>query len=309
MTRIIEAVPNVSEGRRADVIEALARAFGSPPGVVLLDTSSDPSHNRTVFTAIGDSAALEEAALALFEQAVRLIDLRRHRGEHPRIGAVDVLPFVPIEGVSMEECVALARSLGKKVAERFAVPIFLYEEAAMQPGRSDLAAIRKGEFEGLAEKMKDPLWRPDFGPALPHPSAGASVVGARVPLIAFNVNLGTKRLEVAKAIARAVRASSGGLRYVKALGIDLQEKGEVQVSMNLTDYRKTPMHRAFEMVRLEAERYGVPVVGSEIVGLVPSEALLAAAEHFLRLINFAREQVLEEKLRKALEEKAGSSPG
>jgi len=297
---LIEAVPNVSEGRRPEVIRALADAFASSPGVRLLDISSDPAHNRTVLTGVGDPQGLEQAALALFAAAIRLIDLRQHRGEHPRIGAVDVLPFVPIEEVTMEECVALARRVGERAARELSIPVFLYEEAASDPRRADLAAIRKGEFEGLKEKLADPLWKPDFGPSAPHPSAGASVVGARAPLIAFNVNLGTDRLEVAKAIAKAVRASSGGLRFVKALGIDLAEKKQVQVSMNLTDYRKTPLFRAFELVRLEAERHGVPVVGSEIVGLVPQEALNASAEHFLRLIDFRRDQVLEERIRKAL---------
>lgn len=300
MAPIIEAVPNVSEGRRTEVIRALADAFASAPGVRLLDISSDPAHNRTVLTGVGDPAGLESAALALFGAALQYIDLRQHQGEHPRIGAVDVLPFVPIEDVTMEDCVALARRVGERVACELGIPIFLYEEAASDPRRVDLAAIRKGEFEGLTEKLADPSWKPDFGPSVPHPTAGASVVGARAPLIAFNVNLGTDRIEVAKAIAKAVRASSGGLRFVKALGIDLAEKKQVQVSMNLTDYRKTPLFRAFELVRLEAERYGVPVVGSEIVGLAPQEALLASAEHFLRLIEFRRDQVLEEKIRKAL---------
>jgi glutamate formiminotransferase len=281
------------------VIRELAEAFASAPGVRLLDVSSDPAHNRTVLTAVGDPAGLEQAARALFGRALQHIDLRQHQGEHPRIGAVDVLPFVPIEDVTMEDCVALARRVGEQVAQEFGIPVFLYEEAASDPGRADLAVIRRGEFEGLAQKLADPFWKPDFGPPAPHPRAGATVVGARPPLIAFNVNLGTDRVEVAKAIAKSVRASTGGLRYVKALGIDLAEKKQVQVSMNLTDYRRTPIFRAFELVRLEAERYGVPVVGSEIVGLVPQEALTATAEHFLRLIDFRRDQVLEEKIRKA----------
>jgi len=302
--KIVEAVPNISEGRRENVVQEIAAAFGSVPGVVLLDVSSDASHNRTVLTAVGEPDALVDAALALYASALDHIDLRTHRGEHPRLGAVDVFPFVPIENVDMQECVALARRVGHEVATRLNIPVFLYEEAALDPARTDLAAIRKGEFEGLAAKLRDPAWKPDFGPKAPHPSAGATVIGARVPLIAFNVNLGTDRLDVAKAIAKSVRHSSGGLRFVKALGIDLAEKKQVQVSMNLTDYRKTPIFRAFELVRLEAERYGVPVVGSEVVGLVPAAALFDSADHFLRLIDFEREQVLEDRVRKALESRA-----
>jgi glutamate formiminotransferase / 5-formyltetrahydrofolate cyclo-ligase len=293
----IESIPNVSEGRRPDVVERLARAIRNTPGVRLLDHSSDTSHNRSVFTLAGDATALKQATLALFAEALNSIDLRQHRGEHPRLGAVDVVPFVPIEGVTMTDCVALAREVGAAVAERFGVPVFLYEEASANPARKNLEDIRRGEFEGLATKMASAGWAPDFGPSSPHPSAGASVIGARMPLIAYNINLNTDRLDVAKKIAAAVRHSSGGLRFVKAMGVKLDDRNLVQVSMNLTNYEKTPIFRAFEMVKREAARYGVTILESEIVGLVPSAALMGAAEFYLQLERFSEDQVLEKKLR------------
>jgi glutamate formiminotransferase len=233
----------------------------------------------------------------LFEAALPRIDLRTHRGEHPRLGAIDVVPFVPIEGVTMDQCVALARDVGATIAERFGVPVYLYEEASANPARKNLEDIRRGEFEGLADKMRQDGWVPDFGPRVPHPSAGASVVGARMPLIAYNINLNTNRLDVAKKIAAAIRQSSGGLRYVKAAGFMLEDRNIVQVSMNLTNYQKTPMFRVFEMVKCEAERYGVSILESEIVGLVPSAALMSAAEFYLQIEGFGPEQVLENKLK------------
>jgi glutamate formiminotransferase len=295
--RTIECIPNVSEGRRADVVARLAEAIRSTPGVHLLDQSSDASHNRSVFTLVGDAEPLTSAILSLFEQAVAAIDLRTHRGEHPRLGAVDVVPFVPIEGVTMAECVALAKAVGAAVADRFGVPVYLYEDASARPERRNLEDIRRGEFEGLAARMSAPEWAPDFGPARPHPSAGASVVGARMPLIAYNINLDTDRVDVAKKIAAAIRHSSGGLRYVKAMGVKVEDRNLAQVSINLTNYQKTPMFRVFEMVRREAERYGVSILESEIVGLVPSAALTASAEFYLQLERFSAEQVLENKLR------------
>ena len=294
---IIESIPNVSEGRRPEVIARLADAIRSTPGVRLLDYSSDPSHNRSVFTLVGDADAITRATLALFEVAVTAIDLRTHTGEHPRLGAVDVVPFVPIEDVTMEECVALARTVGAAVAERFGVPVFLYEEASANPARKNLEDIRRGEFEGLASKMKSAEWAPDFGPAAPHPSAGASVIGARMPLIAYNINLNTNRLDVARKIAAAIRHSSGGLRHVKAAGFMLEDRGIVQVSMNLTNYQKTPIFRVFEIVKREAERYGVTILESEIVGLVPSAALMSAAEFYLQIEGFGPQQILENKLK------------
>ena len=294
---IIESIPNVSEGRRPDVIGELVRVIEAVPGVRLLDHSSDASHNRSVFTLLGDAVALKAATLALFEAALARIDLRSHQGEHPRLGAVDVVPFVPIEGATMADCVSLAQDVAATVADRFAVPVYLYEEAANHPARRNLEDIRRGEFEGLAAKMASPGWTPDFGPSRPHDSAGASVIGARMPLIAYNINLTTDRLDVARKIAAAIRHSSGGLRYVKAMGIMLEDRRIAQVSMNLTNYQKTPIFRVFEMVKREAARYGVGILESEIVGLVPSAALLSAAEYYLQVEGFNAGQVLENRLR------------
>ena len=294
---IVECVPNVSEGRRREVVESIVGAVSGVPGVRLLDHSSDSAHNRSVLTMAGEPVAMKAAVLALFEVAVRTIDLRSHRGEHPRLGAVDVVPFVPIEGVTMAECVALARETASDIASRFEVPVFLYEAAATTPARTNLEDIRRGEFEGLAEKMAAPAWAPDFGPSRPHPTAGATVVGARMPLIAFNINLATDRLDVARRIAAAIRHSSGGFRYVKAMGIALEDRGIVQVSINLTNYEQTPIFRVFEAVRREASRYGVHVLESEIIGLVPAAALVGAAEYFLQIARFSADQVLETRLR------------
>jgi glutamate formiminotransferase len=294
---IIECIPNISDGRRPAVLDACAAAIRQT-GVHLLDVKPDAAHNRTVFTFAGEPAAVRLAVLALFEQAVGAIDLRTHTGEHPRLGAVDVVPFVPIEGVTMAECVALARTVGEEVARRFGVPVYLYEEAASSPGRHNLEDIRRGQFEGLATKMQQPEWAPDFGPATPHVTAGASVMGARTALIAYNVNLATNRLDVAKKIAAALRHSSGGLRFVKAMGIELADRGIVQVSMNLTNADKTPIFRVFELVKREAARYGVSVLDSEIIGLVPASALTATAAWYLQMEDgFSSDQILENKLR------------
>ena len=292
----IECVPNISEGRRADVIDGLATTLRAVPGLRVLDVQSDATHNRSVFTLAGTAEAMSEGIPKLFEGAIAAIDLRTHKGEHPRLGAVDVVPFIPIEGVTMEACVALAKAIAADVAKRFALPVYLYEDASANPARKNLEDIRRGEFEGLAAKMAQPAWVPDFGPATPHVSAGASVIGARMPLIAYNINLATNRLEVAKKIAAAIRMSSGGLRFVKAMGIPLEDRGIVQVSMNLTNYEKTPMYRVFDLVKREAERYGVQVLESEVVGLVPSAALTQTAEYFLRLERFSSGQILENKL-------------
>jgi glutamate formiminotransferase / 5-formyltetrahydrofolate cyclo-ligase len=297
--RLIESVPNISEGRRPEVIEAAAAALRAAPGLRVLDVQSDPDHNRTVLTVAGDDEALLKGLHGLFDVAVQRIDLRGHQGEHPRVGAVDVVPFIPIEGAAMVDCVGLARRLGQAVAERHGLPVFLYEEAATAPHRRNLEDIRRGQFEGLAAKLRDPAWAPDFGPAAPHASAGASVVGARMPLIAYNINLGTADLEVARRIAKAVRHSSGGYRHVKAMGVMLEQRKLAQVSINMTDFKRTPLHRVFETVRSEAERHGVHVVGSEIVGLVPAEALFDAADHYLRLEAFSPAQVLERKIRES----------
>jgi glutamate formiminotransferase len=296
MRTIIECVPNVSEGRDRNSIDAMAAAVREAPGVRLLDVSSDAAHHRSVLTFVGDAPAIRAGVLALFRAVLPRIDLRTHRGEHPRMGAVDVVPFIPVRGSTVEECVALSREVGAAIAAEFGVPVFLYEDSASAEHRRNLADVRKGQFEGFAEKMKDPRWVPDFGPAAPHPSAGAVAVGARPFLIAYNINLGTRDLAVADRIAKAIRHISGGFRYVKAMGVELADRGLVQVSINMTNFRKTPLHRVFDCVRAEADRHGVPVVGSEIVGLSPADALYAAAEHYLRLEGFSAEQVLETKL-------------
>lgn len=291
--KIVECVPNFSEGRRPEVVREIVAAVESVPGVQLLDYSSDPSHNRSVLTFIGEPAPVKEAAFRAIAKAAELINMEEHRGEHPRIGATDVVPFVPVLGVTMADCVALARELGAEVAEKLRIPVYLYEEAATRPDRRNLADIRRGEYEGLKREIHLPERCPDFGEPVMHPTAGATVIGAREFLIAYNINLGTPDVSIAKKIARVVRASSGGLMYVKALGIKLGDRNLAQVSMNLTNFKKTPMHVVFNLVKSEADRYGVPIVGSEIVGLVPLDALLAAAEHYLRIENFSRKQVLE----------------
>jgi glutamate formiminotransferase / formiminotetrahydrofolate cyclodeaminase len=295
--QLVECVPNFSEGRRQEVVEAIAKAVRSVAGVTLLDVESNEDHNRSVITFVGPPGQVREAALAASAKAVELIDLNRHKGEHPRMGAVDVVPFVPLSGVTMEDCVRLAREFGQELGEKLQVPVYLYEEAATRPERRNLADVRAGEFEGLRDEIgKKPERKPDFGPEKIHPTAGATAVGAREILIAYNVNLGTSDLNIAKKIAHELRSKDGGLSYVKALGFDLKERGLVQVSMNLTNYRKSEMFKAFELVKLFADRFGVPVVGSEIVGLTPVDALSDTAEFYLKLENFSRDQVLENKL-------------
>ena len=295
--KLIECVPNFSEGRRRDVIDSIADVIRSTPGVTLLDVESNPDHNRSVISFVGEPGPVRQAALAASAKAIELIDLNKHEGEHPRMGAVDVVPFVPLSGATMDDCVTLAKDFGREFAERFHVPVFLYEEAASTPERRNLADVRAGEFEGLRDKIgRDPAKKPDFGPEKIHPTAGATAVGAREILIAYNVNLGTNDLAIAKKIAHQLRAKDGGLAYVKALGFELKERGIVQVSMNMTDYHKSQLFKAEELVELFAERYGVPVVGSEIVGLVPMDALVDSAEFYLKLENFSREQVLEKRL-------------
>jgi glutamate formiminotransferase / 5-formyltetrahydrofolate cyclo-ligase len=301
---LIECVPNVSEGQRTQVIDTIAAAIAQTQGVYLLDRSSDPTHNRSVFTLAAEAPSFRHGVIALFEAALRSIDLRVHRGAHPRLGAVDVVPFIPLEDTTMAECVALARDTGAAIAHRFGLPVFLYEEAASTPARRNLADIRRGEFEGLGAKLADPAWAPDYGPSFPHPSGGATVIGARRPLIAFNVNLASGRMDVAKAIAARVRESSGGLPHVKAMAVALEARGIVQVSMNLTNFEKTSISRAFEAVRREAECHGTTVLESEIVGLVPQAALPDAPEQSLQLAGFTRGQVLERRI-KEMREQAG----
>lgn len=294
--QLVQSVPNVSEGRRQDTIEGIVDAARSPD-VAVVDVSPDADHNRTDITIVGPAEAVRESVMALALEAVERIDMRDHEGEHPRMGAVDVVPFVPVGETSMETCVALAESFAEDFADRTGVPTYLYEEAARRPERENLADVREGEFEGLRTAIgSDPDRDPDFGPAEIHETAGATAVGARFFLLAFNVNLDTDDVEVASAIARAVRHSSGGYRHVKALGFEIADRGLVQVSMNLTDFRATPIHRVFETIEAEAARYGVSVVGSELVGTVPMAALLGVAEHFLKLEDFGPHQVLEQRI-------------
>lgn len=291
----VESVPNVSEGRDRAAIEACADAIRSS-GACLLDVSSDATHHRSVFSFAGSPAQVAAAVLALFDTAVAAIDLRRHTGAHPRVGAVDVVPFVPIAGVTMAECVTLARDVARTVAARHDLPVFLYEAAASTPARRDLAEIRRGGLDGVATRLGDPAWAPDFGPARLHPSAGAAVIGARAPLIAFNVQLASRDVGVARRIARAIRTSSGGLPALKAMAVDLPTLGLVQVSMNLTDFMRTSIVDAFDAVAREAARAGVPIVDSEIVGLAPAAALTAAVAAHVRLRHDAETFVLERRL-------------
>ena len=291
--KIIECVPNFSEGRDLEKVEKIVNAFRAKEGVKLLDYSTDKDHNRMVVTVVGEPDALKKAVIEAIGIAVQVIDLNHHKGQHPRMGAVDVVPFIPIRNVSMEEAVNLSKEVGQEVAERYGLPVFLYEKAASAPHRENLATIRKGEFEGLKEKMTLPEWKPDFGPDQPHPTAGCVVIGARMPLVAYNVNLNTNKLEIADAIAKKVRFLGGGLRFCKAMGVELTERGIVQVSMNLTDFTKTAIYRAHELVRIEASRYGVSVVGAEIIGLVPMDALIDTAAYYLGLEDFSTKQVLE----------------
>lgn len=293
MNKIMECVPNFSEGRDKQKIEKIADCFRGKENVKLLDYSSDADHNRSVITVVGEPEALKNAVIEAIGKAVELIDMTKHSGQHPRMGAVDVVPFIPIKGVTVDDAIALSKEVAETVAEKYNLPVFLYEKSASAPHRENLSAVRKGEFEGMAEKIKQPEWTPDFGPAERHATAGTVAVGARMPLVAYNVNLGTDNLEIATAIAKKVRFIGGGLRFCKGMGVALEDRGITQVSMNLTDYTKTAIYRAHEMVRMEAQRYGVPVVGAEVIGLVPMEALVDAAAYYLGLENFSMNQVLE----------------
>lgn len=296
MNKIVECVPNFSEGRDLQKIDRIVAPFRGRQGVKLLDYSNDEDHNRLVVTVVGEPEPLRDAVLEAIGVAVQLIDLNRHQGQHPRMGAVDVVPFIPIRNVTMEEAVALSKEVGAEVAKRYNLPVFLYEKSASAPHRENLAAVRKGEFEGMAEKIKLPEWQPDFGPAERHPAAGTVAIGARMPLVAYNINLSTPSLEIAHDIAKKIRFIGGGLRYCKAMGVELKDRGITQVSINMTDYTRTALYRAFELVRIEARRYGVSIVGSEIIGLVPMEALIDTASYYLGLENFSMRQVLEARI-------------
>ena len=296
MSKIIECVPNFSEGRDLDKIEKIVNPFRGKDSVKLLDYKRDADHNRLVVTVVGEPQAVKNAIIEAMGIAIQLIDMTKHQGQHPRMGAIDVVPFIPIKNVSMTEAVELAKEVAKEASEKYNLPIFLYEKAATNPQRENLANIRKGEFEGMAEKIKLPEWRPDYGPAAIHPTAGSTVIGARMPLVAFNVNLNTNSMDIANKIARNVRFLNGGLRYCKAIGIELKDRGIVQISMNMTDYTKTALYRSFELIRIEAARYGVPIVGSEIIGLLPMEALIDTAVYYLGVEDFSMEQILENRL-------------
>ena len=297
MKRLVECVPNFSEGRDTSKVDAIVSAMREVPGVYLLDRESDSDHNRSVVTLAGEPEAVAEAALRGVGKAAELIDLTKHSGAHPRMGATDVVPFIPIEGVTIEDCVSLAKRVGREIWERFRIPIYFYEAAAQRSERTNLESIRKGQFEGLLEEVpRNPNRAPDIGEQHLHPTAGATVVGARKFLIAYNINLNTADVSIANRIGKNIRFSNGGLRYVKAMGVDLRGRNLAQVSINLTDFEQTPIHRVFEMVKREAERYGVSIVGSEIVGLIPKRAIELTADFYLQLENFSPAQVFENRI-------------
>ena len=293
MNQIIECVPNFSEGRD---LEKIVDSFRGKQGVKLLDYSNDQDHNRCVVTVVGEREPLKAAVIEAIGKAVELIDLTKHEGQHPRMGAVDVVPFIPIRNASMEDCIALSKEVGEEVAKLYNLPVFLYEKSASAPHRENLAAIRKGEFEGMEEKIHEPQWHPDFGPEQRHPTAGTVAVGARMPLVAFNINLNTNRLDIATAIGKRIRHMNGGFRFVKAMGVELSDRGIVQVSINMTDYTRTALYRVFETVKFEAARWGVTIAGSEIIGLVPMAALIDTAEYYLGIEDFSMAQVLESRI-------------
>ena len=295
MARIIECVPNCSEGRNKEVIEYIADAVRAVPGVVITDYSSDESHNRSVFTIVGDPDQMAEAAFQFAKACVEKIDMTKHEGAHPRMGAVDVIPFTPVKDVAMEECIELSKKVAERIWTELGMPVTLYEESCTAPHRRNLAAIRKGQFEAMPEKLKDPQWHPDYGNAEIHPTAGIVAVGARFPLVAFNINLSTSDIEIANKIAKTIRESSGGMKWIKAIGVMLEDRNIAQVSINMINYTKTPMYRVFENVRFEAERYGVQIVGSEVIGVVPMDAMIDAAEYYLKVENFDKDSQIMEK--------------
>lgn len=296
MDQIMECIPNFSEGRDLEKVEKIAGAFRAKEGVKLLDYSTDKDHNRCVVTAVGRPEALRDAVIEAVGVATALIDMTRHDGQHPRMGATDVVPFVPVRGCTLEDAHRIAKEVAAAVADQFGVPSFLYEKSATAPHRENLANIRKGQFEGMAEKMKDPAWKPDFGPDTIHPTAGVTAIGARMPLVALNINLDTGNLKIADEIAHRIRHINGGFRYVKSMGVMLEDRNIAQVSINMTDYTRTSLYRVFETVKMEARRWGVNVVGSEIIGLAPMAALVDCAEYYLQIENFRMDQILETRL-------------
>lgn len=294
--KLVECIPNFSVSQQKDpaAFQALVDTAKAAPGCTLLDVQTDGSHNRCVFTLVGAPEAMGEAAFQLCKRASEVIDLRKHQGQHPRMGATDVIPFVPQMDMTVEECVALSKEVARRIWEELRIPSFLYEDSASTPKRKNLAACRKGQFEGMPEKLLQPEWAPDFGQRAVHPTAGITAIGARMPLIAFNVNLDTADVSIASKIAKAIRGSSGGFQYCKAIGILLEDRNIAQVSMNMVNYEGTPLYYAYEMIRVLAERYGVRILGSELVGLTPAKALVDCAEYYLKLENFyCREQVME----------------
>lgn len=297
MAKIVECVPNISEGRNPEVVKAVVNEIRKVPGVTLLDYSSDASHNRSVLTFFGDPERVADAAVAVAKKAAELIDLTKHQGAHPRMGAVDVIPFIPIKEMTVEETVELSKRVAQRVWDEAKMPVFLYEDSASAPHRVNLAKIRKGEFEGMAEKVKEPEWEPDFGGRTIHPTAGVVAVGARMPLVAFNINLNTSDVSIADRIARILRRSSGGLDCVKAMGVLLEDRNIAQVSINMTNFHKTPLYRVVEYTKAEAKRWGVQVIGTEVIGLCPMQALIDSAEYYMQIEQFDYDkQVLENHL-------------
>lgn len=295
MAKLVECVPNFSEGRDQDKVKKIVDEVRKVKEVKLLDYSSDQDHNRTVVTMIGQPEKVKEAVINAIRVATELIDMTKHEGAHPRMGATDVVPFTPVQDVTMEECVQLANEVAKEVGE-LGIPVYLYEDAATKPERKNLADVRKGQYEGFFEKINQEGWEPDYGPRKMNEKSGATAIGARVSLVAFNINLDTPNLEIATAIAKKVRFIGGGLRFVKAIGLKLEERNQTQVSMNLVNYEKTAVYQAFEMVKMEARRYGVNVVGSEVIGTVPMASLMAVAEYYLQIENFDLSQIMEKRL-------------
>lgn len=297
MSKIVECIPNFSEGRNQDVIDGLVKTAKSVAGVTLLDYSSDASHNRSVFTLVGDEESIQEVAFRLIKFASKNIDMTKHQGEHPRMGATDVCPFVPIKEITTEECVEISKKVAQRVNSELNIPIFLYEESASRPERQNLAKVRKGQFEGMPEKLLEEDWAPDFGERKIHPTAGVTAIGARMPLVAFNVNLDTDNVDFAKNIAKIIRGSSGGYKYCKGIGLMLEDRNIAQVSMNMVNFEKCSLYRTFETIKFEARRYGVNVIGSEIIGLAPAKALVDVAEYYLQVEDFDyHKQVLENHL-------------
>ncbi|WP_425446545.1 glutamate formimidoyltransferase [Dethiothermospora halolimnae] len=296
MAKLVQCVPNFSEGRDNEIIEKIVDEVRGVEGIKLLDYSPDKDHNRCVVTFIGEPEKVAEVAFNACKKASELIDMTKHKGEHPRMGATDVMPFIPISDVTMDECIELSKSVAKRVGEELGISVFLYEKSASAPHRTNLAKVRKGQYEGMKEKIKEEMWKPDFGPTDLNEKAGVTAIGARMPLVAFNVNLDTNNLDIAKKIAKAVRGSSGGFKNCKALGIEIKERDIVQVSMNMVDYTKTPLFRVFDAIEREANRYGVNVIGSEVIGLLPTAALINCADYYLKIENFSHDQLLEKRI-------------